>query len=124
MPGRWKEAFRDKKIWLLGPVIGLLNGFFGAGGGMVAVPLLQKLGLKREECHATSMAVILPLAALSGFFYLSGGNVRLAEAAAYMPGGLLGALAGGWLLPRIKTSLLRKIFGAAALLTGLRLLLR
>lgn len=32
--------------WLGGGVTGLLNGLFGSGGGMVAVPLLEHGGLE------------------------------------------------------------------------------
>ena len=34
-----------EKIWLIlsGSVIGILNGFFGGGGGMVCVPILEKV---------------------------------------------------------------------------------
>ena len=51
--------------WLGGGVTGLLNGLFGSGGGMVAVPLLEHGGLEPARAHATSIAVILPLTALS-----------------------------------------------------------
>ena len=47
--------------WLGGGVTGLLNGLFGSGGGMVAVPLLAHGGLEPARAHATSMAVILPV---------------------------------------------------------------
>lgn len=111
-------------VWPLGLLVGLLNGFFGAGGGMAGVPMLRSLGLSPQESHATCIAVILPLAALSGWLYLRGGHLSLGEAWIYLPGGALGALCGGWLLPRLRTVWLRRVFGVAVLFAAVRLLLR
>lgn len=107
----------------LGLIVGVLNGLFGAGGGMVAVPMLRKLGVSVEESHATSMAVIFPLAIASGWIYLSSGQFELTEALPYLPGGLLGAIVGAKLLPRIKTVWVQRIFGGVILFCAGRLLL-
>ena len=48
-------------LMVYGALIGLLNGFFGSGGGILAVTLLQKQGLPSRQAHATSIAIILPL---------------------------------------------------------------
>ena len=113
------------KQWLpvlTGLVTGLLNGLLGSGGGLVTVPMLRQCGLKPQECHATSIAVIFPLSALSAFLYLQEGRLELASALPYLPGGLAGALLGALLLPRIGTKLLRRIFALLMLWSGLRLL--
>lgn len=42
--------------------IGIVNGLFGAGGGMLAVPCLNYIcGLDEKSAHATAIAVILPV---------------------------------------------------------------
>ncbi len=115
---------KPMKFLLTGGVAGLLNGLFGAGGGMVVVPMLQRDGLPPERSHATSIAVILPLSAASSLLYLSMGNIRLAQALPYIPLGLAGAVFGGWLLPRVKTVWLHRIFGALVLYSAVRLLLQ
>ena len=56
---------KSLKLIIIGLASGLLNGFFGAGGGIMAVPLLQKAGVPTEKSHATSIAVILPLTPVS-----------------------------------------------------------
>jgi uncharacterized membrane protein YfcA len=116
-----------KRKWLVYPLgagAGFLNGLFGAGGGMVAVPMLKALGVPQEACHATSLAVILPLAVASGFLDLNAGSFALAGTLEYLPGGALGALFGAWLLPRIRTDVLRRIFGCLVLLAAVRMFLR
>ena len=121
-----KPVSRRKKLLLypFGLLVGVLNGLFGAGGGMIAVPLLRGLGIETENCHATSIAIILPLAVASGILYFSGGNLNLADAWPYLPGGALGAVCGAWLLPRIGTLWLRRIFGVLVLAAAVRMLLK
>ena len=49
-----------------GGLAGLINGFFGGGGGSIFVPLLTRLcHLEEKKAFATSVAVILPLCVLS-----------------------------------------------------------
>ncbi|WRS26605.1 sulfite exporter TauE/SafE family protein [Oscillospiraceae bacterium MB08-C2-2] len=113
--------------WLfypLGLAVGFLNGLFCSGGGMVAVPMLKGLGVKGQQAHATSLAIILPLSLLSGFLYWRAGNLELGNALVYLPGGLLGAVVGSWLLPRLKTDWLRRAFGVVILFSAGRLLLK
>lgn len=116
-----------KRGWLFYPLavaIGLLNGLFGAGGGVVAVPVLRGVGLQEDEAHATSISVTFPLAVLSGLLYLRAERFRLSAAWPYLPGALLGALLGAWLLPRVGSVWLRRIFGAVIIFSAGRLLLR
>lgn len=104
-----------------GAAIGALNGLFGAGGGMVAVPLLSLCGLSRRESHATSIAVILPLTLLSIFLYIRAGTVDFYAAVPYLGGGVLGALAGSFLLGRISPTWLKRIFGGLILFAAVRM---
>lgn len=117
----------SKKKWLAWPfglIVGLLNGFFGAGGGMVGVPMLRALGLDAQECHATCIAIIAPLAVVSAWLYWRQGAFAISDTWGYLPGGLLGAIAGAWLLPRLGTVWLRRGFGALVIFSAIRLLMR
>ena len=58
------------KNCLKGAFIGFVNGFFGAGGGLAAVPLLMKMGFERKLAHANAVAVILPITFVSLVNYL------------------------------------------------------
>lgn len=40
---------KNMKMALLGLVTGIANGFFGSGGGIVAVPMLKKTGLEPKK---------------------------------------------------------------------------
>ncbi len=116
------------KTWLpfavCGGAAGLINGFFGAGGGMVLVPLLIHLGrLPDKEAFASSIAIILPLCIVSLFVYGKAGALPLRDAWPYLLGGFLGGLLGGLLFRRVPPQLLHRIFGALIVWGGLRLLL-
>ena len=69
-----------------GGCAGLVNGFFGGGGGMVLVPLLAKK-LSQEKAFATSIAIILPLCLLSAGIYTYRGHMDFKMAAPYLLGG-------------------------------------
>lgn len=107
-----------------GLTAGVLNGLLGAGGGMAVVPMLERSGLEPARSHATSIAVIVPLCALSAALYLGGGSVGLTDALPYIPAGLIGAFAGAKLLAHIPGGALRRIFGAFMLYAAARLLWR
>ncbi|MGI5962118.1 MAG: TSUP family transporter [Lawsonibacter sp.] len=114
---RWRYA-------LAGAVAGLINGFFGGGGGSALVPLLR-CGCHMEErkAFATSVAVIFPLCVLSSAIYLWRGGVDFWAAAPYLMGGALGGWAGGRWFRGIRVTWLRRVFGLLLLYGGIRCLL-
>ena len=109
---------------LAGGAAGLVNGFFGGGGGMVLVPLLTgKCGLDQRRAFATSVAVILPLCVLSSAIYLFRGSLDLTAALPYLAGGLVGGFAGGKLFKNLNMDLLRRGFALLILYGGVKALL-
>lgn len=117
--------FKSKIISGVGGIgVGLINGLLGAGGGMVAVPLLKKCGLKTKEAHAGSIAVILPLSLISGALYILNGKVTLADAIGYMPTGAIGAVIGAWLLGKLEDKWLRRIFSVFMIWAGVRMIMK
>ncbi len=111
-------------IALAGAAAGLLNGLFGAGGGLAAVPLLGKAGLLTKAAHATSIAVILPISLISLGGYLMAGHVAVGDGLRFLPGSLLGAAAGGLLMRKIPPIWLRRIFGGFLIWAAVRMFLR
>lgn len=107
-----------------GIAIGIVNGLLGAGGGMIAVPLLKKLGLEQAQAHANAIAVIMPISVLSAGLYLYRGYVVLSDAWIYIIAGLPGAVIGTLLLKKISPRWLKRIFGGFMIYAGVRLLLR
>ena len=111
---------RSKYI-IIGLLAGVANGFFGAGGGLFLVPLFVGwVGLEQRKAFATSVAVILPLCALSAGIYLMRGGLDLVAALPYLAGGALGGWAGGRWFGGIKVCWLRRAFGLLLLYGGVR----
>lgn len=107
-----------------GGLAGLVNGFFGGGGGMILVPrLTASCGLGQRQAFATSVAIILPLCALSAGIYWCRGGLDLQAALPYLLGGLLGGTAGGQLFRRLPEQLLSRLFALLLLYGGVRSLL-
>lgn len=114
------------KLWYaaVGGAAGLVNGFFGGGGGMVLVPLLAgKCGLGQRRAFATSVAVIAPLCALSAGIYYLRGSLDPMAALPYLTGGLIGGLIGGKVFRRMSMVLLRRVFALLILYGAVRALL-
>ena len=112
------------KALLLGVAVGLVNGIFGAGGGMLAVPILKRNGLEQKVAHANAVAVILPITIISAALYLIKGNVTLSDSFAYIPTGLAGSVIATFLLQKFSNTLLQKTFSGFMIYAGVRLLMR
>ena len=110
-------------LMLYGALIGLLNGFFGSGGGILAVTLLQKQGLPSRQAHATSIAIILPLSLVSLAVYYLNGNLELLQGLPFFLPALLGSACGAWGLQKIPVPLLKLLFSLLILYSALRLVL-
>ena len=109
---------------MAGGLSGLINGFFGGGGGMLLVPLLTGwCGLEQRRAFATSVAVILPLCALSSVIYWLRGGLEPMAALPYLVGGLAGGFLGGRLFRKVNMLWLRRGFALLILYGGVRALL-
>ena len=103
-----------KKKWTLpiGIIVGLANGLFGAGGGTVLVPALEKFKpLETHKAHATALAVILPLSVVSAVVYVWGVDVNWPAVGFVSAGGIVGGIVGAKLLNKISAGWLNMIFG-------------
>lgn len=110
--GVWKK-------WAAGLLTGGCNGLFGGGGGMVAVPLLQKLcGMDTPDAHASAISIILPLSAVTGVVYAVGGAVDWHALAFVAPALTVGSVGGAFLTGKLKSSWLDRIFTALMFLAG------
>lgn len=109
---------------LAGALTGLANGFFGSGGGVIAVPMLKGQGFEVKKAHACSLAVTLPLSVVSAVFYGMRHSLDIKSALPLILPGLAGALAGTFLMKKIPTKWLSRIFGILLIAAGIRGLIR
>lgn len=106
----------------IGFVAGFCNGLFGSGGGTVAVPAMEKfLGVEEHKAHATAIAIILPLTVISAVLYVVKGYFEFSLAWQVSLGGVAGGVVGAYLLKKIPTPWLRKIFGVFIMAAAVRM---
>lgn len=119
-----KKLFKSLKNYLYGTIIGGVNAFFGAGGGLICVPVLMSAGFSRKDAHANAIAVILPITVLSAANYLISGHLSISDSLIFLPGGILGSILGTKLMKTISPSAIKKIFGVFMIWAGWRLVFK
>lgn len=112
------------KYLIAGGLAGVANGLFGAGGGLVLVPLLIGwIGMEEKKAFATSVAIILHLSVASYItFCLQGGDVW-ADALPYLIGGIIGGLLSAKFFKKIPAVWLHRLFGGLILYGGVKAVL-
>lgn len=112
------------KCLLAGLAAGFVNGFFGAGGGMVLVPLLIWLvGLPDKLAFPSAISIILPLCVVSLVIYGRHDMLPLSDALPYLLGGAGGGVLAGLWFQKVPAKWLHLALGALILLGGVRLLI-
>ena len=108
----------NTKKMLCGVAVGAANSLFGGGGGMLAVPLLNKTGYDEKTAHATAILVILPVSLFSFLLYYFRGfyeySVLIPTAIGVTAGGFLGAK----LLGKMPTKTVNLVFAILQALAG------
>jgi len=117
-----KKGFRNITAIAGGLLIGLVNGFFGGGGGMLAVPLLNKpLGLNTKQSHATAILVILPITIVSSIAYIIKGYFALNQTLFVGSGVIIGGIIGALLLKIIPAKIVGFVFAILMITAGIKL---
>ena len=106
-----------------GACAGAVNGLFGAGGGMILVPLLSLLtDLQDREIFSASIAIILPICIVSLTATALTGTVAWAASLPYLAGSAAGGLLAGLYGQKIPTVWLHRCLGILILWGGVRYL--
>ena len=108
---------------LAGFAAGSITGLFGAGGGMVLVPLLCLLtDIEDESIFPTSICVILPICLVCLFLRSVSMPIPWKEAFPYLIGSALGGILTGVFGKKIPVKWLHRLLGAMILWGGIRYL--
>ena len=114
-----------KKIEIIafGCVVGLINGFFGGGGGMILVPLLtEKFGFTQKEAQATAIFIILPISIASSIIYITRNSIDFVVGWSVFLGVLIGGGLGAVLLKKLNNLVVKTIFTIFMIVGGIFLL--
>jgi len=114
----------DAVIAIAAVCTGVANGLFGAGGGMLAVVVLERLcGLCSEKAHATALLIMLPLSVVSIAVYWLRGALSFDAVWIVTLGMLPGSFLGAKLLGKLRSVWIDRVFAVLMLAAGIRLML-
>ncbi len=117
---------RQHKYWgiaLAGILAGAVNGLFGAGGGMVLVPLLTLLTpMEDQAVFPASISIILPICLVSLIFTAFTGEIAWQQALPYLIGSAAGGVLAGIYGRKIPVKWLHRGLGILILWGGFRYL--
>lgn len=109
----------------IGLLVGIFSAMFGVGGGILVVPVLViAFGFDQHLAQGTSLAVIVPTAAVGAWSHFRRGFVDLRTVGRLAAGGVVGVVAGGAVALATDGDILRALFGAVLVVTGARLVWR
>jgi len=110
-------------IVLAGGLAGAVNGLFGAGGGMVLVPLLTMLTtLEETSVFPASVSIILPICVVSLTFTAFHEGIAWGQALPYLVGSAAGGILAGIWGQKIPVVWLHRGLGILILWGGFRYL--
>ena len=112
------------KLTGVGFAIGIASGLLGIGGGVFMVPVMVTyFAVAQHKAQATSLAVVIPTAAVSAAVYGLHGNIDLAVTFNLVIGSMFGAGIGARLAKKLPAVQLKRLFGVMLVLVGLRMVL-
>lgn len=104
-------------------LVGFINGFFGGGGGLILVPVLQKIyKLETKKAHATAILIMLPLSIISSIIYIIKNDFNIKITAFVCFGVLLGGFVGAIFLKKFNVCLVRWLFIIVLFASGVRMI--
>ncbi len=110
-------------LLLTGIFTGFLSGMMGVGGGTIMVPAMVLLaGMGQHVAQGSSLLAMVPAGAVGAHAHWKLGNVVTKLLAGLIPGIFVGTYLGGTLALILSEAILRVIFAAVLIWTGVRYL--
>ena len=117
-----KKFLKNAAVAFLSAAVGFVNGFFGGGGGMLLVPLLEKvLKCPVKKSHATALAVILPVSTAGAITYMLSGFFEWMPVLGAAGGCITGGIAGALLLKKLPSNIVAFVFALMMIGVGVKL---
>lgn len=117
-----KKFLKNAMVAMLSGAVGFINGFFGGGGGMLLVPLLEKvLKCPVKKSHATAIAVILPVSIAGAITYIASGFFEWTSVLSAAGGCVAGGATGALLLKKLPSNIVAFVFALIMIGVGVKL---
>lgn len=110
---------------LIGLAAGFFGGMVGLGGGIIMIPaMIYFLGITQHQAQGTSLAIMLPpIGIMAVYNYYKIGAVNFKFALVIAATFVIGSYFGSKIAVDMSTDTLKKIFGIAVILMGLKMLI-
>ena len=122
-----KNVKKDAKLVLFllsSIIIGIINGIFGGGGGMLCVPVLKlMLDLEDKEAHATTVLIMAIISVPTLIIYITTLPVNWGSTALVTLGVVIGGFVGSKLLKKLSNNTINIAFIILMFLASLKMLL-
>ena len=125
MEGKKMKRFIECiKLFFVGVFAGVINGFFGAGGGLVIVPILKQFKIdSSKRIHATTLGCVLFMCLVSSFVYFFNGVIDFKLILFCLVGSLVGSYFATKILIKLKNSYIDLIFSFVLIVAGVSLII-
>ena len=124
------QTSKIKKHTLIGGLsvlAGLINGFVGAGGGIILIFLFYLLGSGESSDFKDNLVMtvigVIPMSTAAFFVYARGSNVDFEIIGRLFIPITLGGVLGAYLMDKIDKRLLTVIFSALMIYSGIRMVI-
>ncbi len=116
-------------IVLLSFLAGVIGGLFGTGGGILIVFLISYIykdssEFDRKDIFAMTVLTVAIMSASSLFLYIKDGAVSVSDITPTLFPAFIGGLCGAFLLDKIDTKWLNRIFAVLMIYAGATLFFR
>ena len=116
------EKKKTITFFIFAVVVGIINGLFGGGGGMLCVPVFRNiLGLEDKQSHATAVLVMSIVSIPTLIVYLSSLPFRADVGIMITIGSLVGGIVGSVALKKINNKLLNILFIIVLIASGIKM---
>ena len=103
----------------IGFLSGMINGFFGAGGGLLLVPMITFVAKDdTKKAHATTLACVMFMCLASSVIYFIKRQLDYRLILVCAIGSLIGALIGTKLLKKLKNNVIDLVFSMVLVVAG------
>ncbi len=111
------------KLASVGVIAGFINGFFGAGGGLLLVPMIHYFCKQDTKiAHATTLVCVLFMCMASSVLYIVKKQVDYSLFLSCAVGSVIGSLVGTKLLKKLKNKVIDLIFSFVLIAAGILML--
>lgn len=115
-----KKILKSFATFGVGLLAGFINGFFGAGGGLLLVPMISLVAKDESKIsHATTLGCVLFMCLSSSIIYFIKKEFDLKFILVCGIGSVLGSLIGTKLLKKLKNNIIDLVFSLVLIAAGI-----